>query len=175
MTRDVPVFGSLVKEKKKKKKKREKNNVIKGLSFARFATTKKRRREESERRKATTNRRRAHLVSSTVFPATRRRSCSFLTRVFVKTNGEKKDAFFLLVYKQSKAQSYCLPPPLLPESGRVSPRLLRGAQRTLDQRLRPKRESPKYRPREVLEEDSKKEKKIHKGVDAQKTHRTKRS
>ena len=52
MTRDVPVFGSLVKEKKKKKKKREKNNVIiKGLSFARFATTKKRRREESERRK----------------------------------------------------------------------------------------------------------------------------
>ena len=68
------VFGSLVE------KKREKNNVIKGLSFARFATTKKRRREESEMRKTTTNRR-AHLVSSTVFPATRRRSCSL--RVFL--------------------------------------------------------------------------------------------
>ena len=171
MTRDVPVFGSLVE---KKKKKREKNNVIKGLSFARFATTKKRRREESERRKTTTNRRRAHLVSSTVFPATRRRSCSFLTRVFVKTNGEKKDAFFWSTNSQ-KPKAIVYPPPLLPESGRVSPRLLRGAQRTLDQRLRPKRESPKYRPREVLEEDSKKEKKIHKGVDAQKTHRTKRS
>ena len=99
---------------RRKKRRREKKILSSKVSlFSAFCDDKKKEGErESERRKTTTtttNRRRAHLVSSTVFPMTRRRLCSH-KRVFVKTIWRKKKSSFF-VYKQSKAQSYCSPLP----------------------------------------------------------------
>ena len=68
------------------------------------------RRQKKEGERKARGERRAHLVSSTVFPATRRRSCS--SRACFCEDTWRKKRCFLLVYKQSKAQSYCLPPPL---------------------------------------------------------------